>query len=106
MALSRRYTPPMAPGEQCRFGMSFENVVPPGVALSQGTLSVLTNTVPPAASNLLTPGPVTVRDRIVYATVSASPAADGTDFQLLWTVFDTDGNIWPRTALVLCAATA
>jgi hypothetical protein len=86
--------------------MSFETVVPPSAVLLDGTLAILTNAAPPAPSTLLTFGEVTVRGRIVYATVVATPEADGTDFQLLWTVVDTDGNVWPRTALVLCSATA
>jgi hypothetical protein len=30
----------------------------------------------------------------------------GTDYQIKWTATDSAGNVWPRTALVLCADTS
>lgn len=106
MPLSRRYTPEIAPGESSIFGMDFSTVVPPGVGLSSGSLALQTNTAPPAATSNLTAGAVSVHDRMLYAKVTAAAGAAGSDFQLLWTATDTDGNVWPRTALVLCAPTS
>lgn len=106
MPLSRRYSPEIAPGESSVFGMDFSGLVPPGVGLANGSLAFQTNTQPPAATGNLTAGAVSVHDRMLYARVTAAAAAAGGDFQLLWTATDTDGNVWPRTALVLCAATS
>lgn len=106
MPLSRRYTPEIAPGESSVFGMDYSTLVPPGVGLAAGALAFLTNTQPPAATAQLTAGPVSVHDRMLYARVTAAGAAAGGDFQLVWTATDTDGNVWPRTGLVLCAPTS
>lgn len=106
MPLSRRYQPELAPGETCVMGMDFSYVIPPGVGITAGTLAFLSNTVPPAPTAALTAGPVSVQGRALYATVSASEGAAGNDFRLQWTATDTEGNTWPRTALVLCAPTS
>ena len=105
MPLSRRYTPEFSPGESCNFGLDFSFVVPPGVGLASGTLAIYSNTATPAASDSdFVIGPVTVRGRALYAHLSGGVA--GKDYQLRWTATDTDGNSWPRTALVLCAETS
>lgn len=105
MPLSRRYTPEYPPGEKSTFGMDFSYVVPPGVGLAAGVLTILTNTAAPVdATPDWTIGPVMVRGRAIYATLSGGVL--GTDYQLHWTAFDTLGNEWPRTALLLCAYTS
>lgn len=105
MPLSRRYTPEHAPGERCCFGLDFSFVVPPGVGIERGVLTILTNTAAPAdATADWTIGPVVVRGRAIYANLAGGVA--GTDYQLHWTAFDTQGNEWPRTALVLCGFTS
>ena len=103
MPLSRRYTPEIVPGESCQIGMDFSFVVPPGVGIASGTLAIFTNVASPAASTDLTVGPVTVRGRTVYAPITALAAALGKDYQLRWSATDSQGNVWPRTALLLCA---
>lgn len=105
MALSRRYSPEHPPGESCVFGLDFSAVIPPGVGVTSGTLAIMTNTAVPAdASANWTVGPVEVRGRVLYATLKGGVA--GTDYQLLWTAIDSDGHVWPRTALCLCAPTS
>ena len=105
MPLSRRFSPEHPPGESCRFGVDFSFVLPVGVGIEQGTLQVLTNTAAPVdASTDWTIGPVTVRERALYAMLSGG--VSGTDYQLVFTATDTAGNTWPRTALVLCAPTS
>ena len=105
MPLSRRFTPEHPPGESCKFGVDFSFIIPPGVGLSSGTLAILTNTAAPAdASADWTIGPVMMRGRALYAMLTGGVA--GTDYQLKFTAFDTAGNKWPRTALVLCAETS
>jgi hypothetical protein len=98
MPLSRRYTPEVAPGEQSVFGMDFSYVIPKGVGIASGTLAIA-----PAG---LTAGSVAVQARTLYATVTAPTTVSGTDFTLTWSATDTDGNIWPRSAKVLCAPTS
>lgn len=104
MPLSRRYTPEFCPGEQSNIGLDFSYVIPPGVGINAGTLKVFTNVANPAASTDFTVGEVTVLGRSLYASLSGG--VDGTDYQLRWTATDTDGNVWPRTALLLCAQTS
>lgn len=104
MPLSRRYTPEFAPGESSIVGMDFSYVVPPGVGLSSGVLAVFTNVATPVNSTDFTVGPVTVRGRTLYAQLSGG--VDGTDYQLRWSATDSQGNVWPRTALLLCSQTS
>ena len=105
MPLSRRYRPEHPPGESCSFGLDFSFIIPVGVGIEQGTLAILTNTATPTdASADWTIGAVTVRGRAVYAVLAGGVA--GKDYQLKWTVTDTAGNVFPRTCLVLCAATS
>ena len=105
MPLSRRYTPEHPPGEECNFGMDFSFIVPPGVGLESGSLAIWTNRVPPVDDSAnWTIGAVSVRGRAVYALVSGG--VEGTDYQFRWVATDTAGNIWPRTALCLCAQTS
>lgn len=106
MPLSRRYTPEIVPGEACNIGLDYSFVIPPGVGISSGTVSLFTNTVAPAPSTDMTLGPVTVQGRTVYAHISALDAALGKDYQLRWNAIDTQGNVWPRTCLLLCAQTS
>lgn len=104
MPVSRRYTPEHPPGESCLFGLDFSPLIPPGIGIASGVLKVETNVVPPAPSSDFTVGPVQVRDRTLYATLTGGTS--GVDYRLTWTATDTAGNIWPRTALLLCAPTS
>ena len=105
MPLSRRYTPEHAPGEKCDYGLDYSFVVPPGVGIASGAITIFTNVANPAdASADFTIGPVTVQGRTIYANLDGGVA--GKDYQLRWLATDTDGNEWPRTALVLCAQTS
>lgn len=85
--------------------MDYSFVVPPGVGLASGAVEIWTNTpgdVQP--SHDWTVGPVLVEGRTVYAQLGGG--IEGTDYQIRWKVTDTQGNIWPRTALVLCSQTS
>ena len=105
MPLSRRYSPEHPPGESCSFGLDFSSILPVGVGLESGALAILTNTAAPAdASDDWQIGAVTVRGRAVYAMLSGG--VSGKDYQFRWTANDTAGNVWARTALVLCAETS
>lgn len=105
MPLSRRYTPEKPPAEICKFGLDYSFIIPVGVGIDHGTLAIFTNTVAPAPADAdFTISPVEVRDRAIYATLGGGVA--GKDYQLRWTAYDTAGNTWPRTCLVLCAETS
>ena len=105
MPLSRRYTPEKSPGETSSFGIDFSAILPVGVGVKSGTLAIFTNTATPTnADSDWTIGPVSVQGRAVYAMLGGGVA--GTDYQLQWTVQDTAGNTWRRTALVLCSETS
>lgn len=105
MPITRRYQPPHPPGESCSFGMDFSFIVPVGVGLTTGSLSIFKNSPGiPAADSDWIKGPVTVRGRAIYANLSGG--VDGSDYQLRWSATDTQGNVWPRTALVLCTQTS
>lgn len=80
-------------------------MIPVGVGIEQGTLAIFTNTATPQEADAdWQIGEVEVRGRAIYAMLSGGVA--GTDYQLKWTVVDTNGNVWPRTTLVLCADTS
>jgi hypothetical protein len=105
MPLSRRYSPEWAPGETAAIGIDMSQIIPPGVGISSGSLSVATNTVPPQASTDFTgTGTTQVIGRALYATISGGTS--GKDYQFTWQVVDTAGNVWNRTALLLCAPTS
>ena len=113
MPLGKRYTPEWAPQEQATIGLDYSAVLPPGVGIAATQMQVLTNTANPAISPDFTgpdaagiPGYFTPqwRGRTIYTQLVGGIA--GTDYQLRWSVQDTSGNVWPRTALLLCAPTS
>ena len=105
MPLSRRYSPEHPAAESCVFGFDFAPILPAGITLVSATLSIFTNTVPPVAADAdWTKGDVQVHGTVAYATLSGGKPA--VDYQLLWTATDSDGFIWPRTALCLCSPTS
>jgi hypothetical protein len=105
MPISRRYTPEHPPGESCLFGLDYSFVIPPAVGIAGGSVSIWRNIVPPEpADGDWQIGPVNVRGRAVYARLAGG--VDGRDYQIRWVAQDTDGNIWPRVCLVLCAHTS
>jgi hypothetical protein len=113
MPLSRRYTPEHPSGTQVVYGMSFETIIPPGAGIEDGSQSVevWTNTVAPVLASSVNPntldwetGPVSIEGRVVYAPLSGG--IDGTDYQVRWSLTDTDGNSWRVTGLILCSETS
>lgn len=108
MPITRRYIPEHPPGDAAVYGMSFDQVVPPGLPISQGTLAVFTNVASPMPSTDFSIGSIGVQGRTLYASLVGG--VSGTDYQLRWTVngFNPDGTpfIYTRTALILCAETS
>jgi hypothetical protein len=93
--------------------MDFSYVIPLGVGISSGSLGITTNSAAPVDAHAdftgpLDPGTIfftaTVLDRVIYLTLTGG--VSGKDYRFTWTALDTDGNEWPRTALLLCAATS
>lgn len=101
--LSRRYSS-FAPGESSLFGMDFSFCLSPEAQVVSAALAVFTNTFAPTPALEWRVGPVMVRRSVVYAQLSGG--LEGGDYRLRWTVTDSDGNVWPRTALVLVTATS
>jgi hypothetical protein len=105
MGLSRRFQPEKDPAEVCSFGMDFAPILAPGVGIVSASLAIFTNTAVPLAADLdFTVGPVQVQGRAVYVVLGGGKS--GIDYRLQFTATDTDGNVWPRTALVLVSATS
>jgi hypothetical protein len=105
MPLTRRYTPELAPGEICRIGLDYSFVLPKGVTLATGALAIFTNAATPAdVTSAWTISSLTLEGRMVWAQIAGG--VEGTDYQLRWQVTDSDGFVWPRTCLLLCAQTS
>jgi hypothetical protein len=105
LPLSRRYSPEFPPGESSMVGLDYSFVLPVGVGIASGALAIFTNTASPQpVPDDFDVSAVQVRGRAIYATLSGGVL--GTDYQLHWSAIDTEGNVWPRTALLLCAYTS
>jgi hypothetical protein len=105
MGLSRRFEPEKDPAEVASFGMDFSPILAPGVGISSASLAIFTNVaVPVPADSDWTVGSVQVQGRVVYAVLGGGKA--GIDYRLQFTATDTDGNVWPRTALILVSSTS
>lgn len=103
-SLAQRYEPSHPPGEVCLFGMDFSFLLPMGAGISSVTLAIFNNTfLGKDVSADWVIGPVTVLRRQVWSLLQGG--VEGSDYRFLWTVKDTDGNSWPRSALVLCSET-
>lgn len=103
MAIGNRYQPPHPAGESCMFALDYSFILPLGVGIAAADLEIVINTDPVQSQSDWNQGPVQILDRRVYSQCSGG--VEGTDYQLRWTVTDTQGNTWPRTTLVLCAET-
>lgn len=112
MPMTRRYSPEWAPDESATIGMDFSPIIPPGVGIVAGYLYIQTNNAGPlpAGTDFGTPdGPngdfiCSISGRTLYRALVGG--VGGTDYQFTFTAQDTDGNQWPRTALLLCAPTS
>jgi len=104
MALNNRFLPSHAPGESNLYALDFSAILPPGVTVASAGLTIQLNTVPPTPTTDFTIGPVTTNGRRVYAELSGGVSAN--DYRITFAATDTLGNLWPRSALLLCAATS
>ena len=104
-APAKRYYPDHPSTELCYFGFDFSAIIPYGVGIVAGSLSIFTNVAVPAPADAdWTAGAVQVRGRSIYALLTGGVV--GTDYQLRWSATDTMGAVWPRMALILCAETS
>lgn len=101
MALARRYDPSWPPGETAFVGMDFSHILPPGVTLTAAELEIVVNTNPVRAQADWTQSACETRGRTAWCFVGGG--AEGTDYQLRWTVSDNLSHTWHRTGLLLCA---
>lgn len=83
--------------------MDYAPILPPGVGLASGSVSIVINTNPVASQSAWTIGAVTTEGRRAWCPLAGG--AEGTDYQVRWSCTDTLGNIWPITCYVLCAQT-
>lgn len=102
MAISDRY-PTHAPGAVATYGVDLSPVLPPGTGLSTGTVAIVVNTNPVESQSDWTIGAVSVRGRRAWCQLAGG--AEGTDYQIRWSLADTLGGAWPVTCYVLCAQT-
>jgi hypothetical protein len=105
MALNNRYLPSHPQGQSCQYALDFSAILPPGVGLASGLLTLTSNTVPPApVPGDFVQGPVQINGRRLYASLSGGVTAK--DYRLTWAGVDSLGNNWVRTCLLLCAQTS
>lgn len=104
MPLTRRYSPEHSPGDSCLYGIDMSLVLPPGAFISLGSVAVLSNTFVPTPAPEWAVGPVQIQGSVIFARLSGG--TEGSDYQIRWNVQDSDGNVWNRTALVLCSLTS
>lgn len=104
MSINNRYEQPHPAQQVAVYGLDFSTILPPGITIADGRLAMQTNQVPPLPTNDFTLGPIAATGRRLYAQLAGGIA--GTDYQVVWTAFDSLGNQWIRTVLLLCAATS
>lgn len=104
MAIARRYRPNWPPAESSIIGMDFSPLLPPGIILTQVTLTILLNQSPTLPSSDFTQGVISTDGRRAWCLLAGGNA--GIDYQCRWQVTDSLGQGWIRTALLLCAATS
>lgn len=103
MAITRRYQPSWPSDESAWIGIDYAEVIPPGVILTAGTL-IIAGITPPFAQDNFTLGPVTLIGRQAWCLISGGMT--GIDYQCRWLCADSNGQIWSRVALLLCADTS
>lgn len=84
--------------------MDFSFVLAPGTAIVSASVAVLVNEAPPIATTDWTIGDVMINGSMVYARLTGG--VESVDYQIRFTITDSDGNIFPRTALILCSQTS
>jgi hypothetical protein len=104
MSLNNRYLPSHPQGQSCLYALDFANILPPGVGLTNASLEIQLNTVPPTPTTDFTQDPITVDARRLYCRLTGGVSAR--DYRLNWSGEDTLGNIWARSCLLLCSATS
>src|SRR5215469_1708391 len=101
MALTRRYRPEFPPSESASIGIDLSPILPPGVTITQATLTILRNTDPTQSQTDFTQATPTITGRQAWCLITGG--VSGTDYQCRWSLTDSQSNVWNRTALLLCA---
>jgi hypothetical protein len=99
-----RYSPSIPVNEAYEIWMDFSQVIPRHVGIATAWVGAWTNTVTPQTTTDFVFGTVEIVDgRQVRASITGGKDSD--DYQIRWTVTDTRGNVFVRTALLLCSNT-
>lgn len=101
MALSRRYAPSWPPEQSSQVGIDLSPILPPGVSLESAALEIVVNRNPVQPTTDWAQDDVVWRGRQAWCRIAGGQA--GIDYQCRWTLTDSRGNTWRRTALLLCA---
>lgn len=104
MAITRRYQPNWPPAESSIIGMDFAPMLPTGVGISAVSLAIFTNQSPVQPTSDFTQGVISIDGRRTWCLLAGGSA--GIDYQCRWSITDTIGQNWIRTALLLCAETS
>lgn len=73
-----------------------------GVGIASAGLKIFNNTfLSPDVSADWIIDPITISGRQVWTRLIGG--VEGQDYHLVWSIVDTDANVWPRSGLVLCS---
>jgi hypothetical protein len=98
----RRYAPNWGPGDRAVVGIDMSALIPSASGIVTSSLAIGRNTMSYPPSSDFAASPPSVIGRAAYGEISGG--FSGIDYALTWTITDTDGNVWNRTGLLLCAA--
>lgn len=104
MSLAGRYQPSHPAGASMVYSYDYSPLLEPGEWLTGAALDVAYNTSPPSAQADIVASAVSIVGRRLFALLDGGAA--GRDYRLTWLAVDNHGNRWPRTVLLLCAATS
>lgn len=104
MSLANRYVPSHPAGSSMVYSYDYSPILEPGSWITAAALAIAVNTAPPSDQSDFEQSEVGIIGRRLFAMLDGGVA--GRDYRLEWRATDNRGNIWPRTALLLCAATS
>lgn len=104
MAVSQRYQPSHPASQTAVYALDCSSILPPGVGILVATLNVFINTTPPLINDDFVQTDRAFQGRRTWVTLAGGQP--GTDYQLSWTVTDSQASTWIVTATLLCAATS
>ena len=99
---NNRYRPGHQPGDQAVYGRDFWRELPWGITIANVALQIFFHYAQPelAGGDWNIVGAPANAGRTVYATLNGG--VRGFDYELRWSVTDSEGGVWTRSALLLC----